>query len=103
MVDEMEAKDLANELNAIFITTSAKGSIGIDELFIKIGKRFLNPKSEINKSEDNSKNQLNNKNINKTNNTIENKKAIKDELDNYKKMNEKLKKELNNQKKITKF
>jgi len=53
MVDEMEAKDLANELNAIFITTSAKGSIGIDELFIKIGKRFLNPKSEINKSEDN--------------------------------------------------
>ena len=39
MVDEMEAKDLANELNAIFITTSAKGSIGIDELFIKIGKR----------------------------------------------------------------
>ena len=55
MVDEMEAKDLANELNAIFITTSAKGYIGIDELFIKIGKRFLNPKSEINKSEDNRK------------------------------------------------
>jgi len=30
MVDEMEAKDLAKELNAIFIQTSAKGSIGID-------------------------------------------------------------------------
>ena len=117
MVDEMEAKDLAKELNAIFIQTSAKGSIGIDELFIKIGKRFLNPESKVNKSEDNSKNQLNNKNINKTNNTIENKKAIKDELDNYKKeiknlkdeldnykkMNEKLKKELNNHEKNNKI
>ena len=117
MVDEMEAKDLAKELNAIFIQTSAKGSIGIDQLFLKIGKRFLNPESEVNKSEDNSKNQLNNKNINKTNNTIENKKAIKDELDNYKKeiknlkdeldnykkMNEKLKKELNNHEKNNKI
>ena len=114
MVFEEEAKELANELSAIFITTSAKNSKGIKELFSKIGKRFLNPESDkINTSEDNNKNKLNNKNMSKTSNIKEDKKIIKDELnnykneikrlkdelDNYKKMNEKLKKELNNHEK----
>ena len=44
-VDENEAKQLANELNAIFQKTSAKESNGIEDLFTKIGEKFLNPKS----------------------------------------------------------
>ncbi len=114
MVVEEEAKKLANELNAIFITTSAKSSKGIEDLFLRIGERFLNPKSDkINNSEDNRKKKLRNKIMNKTPNTKEDKKIIKDdlnnykneikhlkdELDNYRKMNEKLKKELNNHEK----
>ena len=45
-VDENEAKQLAEDLNAIFQKTSAKSSNGIEDLFIKIGKKFLNPKSD---------------------------------------------------------
>ena len=45
-VDEDEVKKLANELNAIFQKTSAKESHGVDDLFIKIGKKFLDPNSE---------------------------------------------------------
>ena len=45
-VDEDEAKKLASELNAIFQKTSAKESTGVEDLFIKIGKKFLKPNSE---------------------------------------------------------
>ena len=45
-VDEKEAKKLADEFNAMFQKTSAKDSTGVEDLFIKIGKKFLNPKSE---------------------------------------------------------
>ena len=46
-VDEDEAKKFADELNAIFQKTSAKESTGIDDLFLKIGKRFIDPKGEM--------------------------------------------------------
>ena len=42
-VEENEGKNLARELGAIFQKTSAKESNGIEELFIKIGKKFLDP------------------------------------------------------------
>ena len=45
-VDETEVKNFADELNAIFQKTSAKSSNGIEDLFVKIGKKFLNPKSD---------------------------------------------------------
>ena len=45
-VDEGEAKELADRLKAIFQKTSAKSSNGVDDLFVKIGKKFLNPKAE---------------------------------------------------------
>ena len=45
-VDEGEAKELADSLKAIFQKTSAKSSNGVDDLFVKIGKKFLNPKAE---------------------------------------------------------
>ena len=37
---------MATELDAIFQKTSAKESHGVEELFIKIGKRFINPKDD---------------------------------------------------------
>ena len=43
-VDEDEGTKLASEYNAIFQLTSAKDSYGIDDLFTKIGKKFLNLK-----------------------------------------------------------
>ena len=45
-VDENEAKNLAVEHKAIFQKTSAKSANGVEDLFIKIGKRFLNPKGD---------------------------------------------------------
>jgi GTPase SAR1 family protein len=38
-VDEDEARSLANELGAIFCSTSAKNSHGIDDLFLQIAKK----------------------------------------------------------------
>ena len=47
-VNKNEGLSLAKELNAIYQLTSAKeASGGIDELFKNIGKKFLNPNSEI--------------------------------------------------------
>ena len=40
---EDEGKNLARELGAIFQKTSAKESNGIEELFTKIGKKFVDP------------------------------------------------------------
>ena len=48
-VKQNEGMELAKELNAIFQKTSAKNEQngGIDELFKNIGKKFLDPNSEI--------------------------------------------------------
>jgi len=42
-VEETEGKELAQELHAIFQKTSAKEATGVEDLFISIGKKFLNP------------------------------------------------------------
>jgi hypothetical protein len=44
-VEENEGKELAKELGAIFQKTSAKESTGVEDLFLKIGKKFINPNS----------------------------------------------------------
>ena len=67
-VDESEAKQLASELNAIFQKTSAKESNGIEDLFTKIGEKFLNPKSDNKPTGQNGKN--NGKNNDDNNNNI---------------------------------
>ena len=46
-VNDAEGKDLAKKLNAIFQRTSAKKGTGVDELFNRLGKHFLNPNSSI--------------------------------------------------------
>ena len=45
-VEENEGKEYAKEVNAIFQKTSAKESTGIEDLFIKIGKRILDSSVE---------------------------------------------------------
>ena len=62
-VDENEGKELAKELNAIFQKTSAKDSNGIEDLFVKIGKKFLNPNSDGSSGNENNRNndKVNNK------------------------------------------
>ena len=42
-VEESEGKKLAKEIGAIFQKTSAKESFGIEDLFIKIGLKFISP------------------------------------------------------------
>ena len=43
-VSIQEGKDLAKDVNAIFRSTSAMKSHGIDELFMAIGNKFVDPK-----------------------------------------------------------
>jgi Fe2+ transport system protein B len=45
-VEENEGKELAKELGAIFQKTSAKESTGVEDLFLKIGKKFINPNAK---------------------------------------------------------
>lgn len=45
-VQETEAKAFAKDIGAIFQTTSAKLSNGVEELFKMIGKKFVNPDAE---------------------------------------------------------
>jgi len=66
-VDEKEAKNLANELNAVFQKTSAKESHGVEDLFIKIGEKILNPNGVNNNDTQNIKNKTNNDNNRKDN------------------------------------
>ena len=42
-VKENEGKALAKEINAIYIRTSAKLNTCIEEMFNRIGKKFINP------------------------------------------------------------
>ena len=46
-VKDDEAKNLAKELNAIFLRTSAKQGTGIDKLFEILGKHYINPEISI--------------------------------------------------------
>ena len=55
-VDEDEARNFAKEVNAIFATTSAKNRSGIDDLFIKIAKKYTGLDAEL--IEDENSNEL---------------------------------------------
>ena len=49
-VPTQEGKDLAKELNAIFMCTSAKDGNGIDDLFKLIAEKFIDPTKNISES-----------------------------------------------------
>ena len=97
-VDDNEAKNLAKELNAIFVKTSAKSSINIEELFIKIGKKFLNKNGENLLNDDGINEDLDEfdtKANNNTNGNMDEIQKLKDEMNKYKELNNELKKEIN--------
>ena len=97
-VDDNEAKNLAKELNAIFLRASAKSSINIEELFIKIGKKFLNKNGEKLLNDDGINEDLDEFDTKANNNTNDNADEIqklKDEMNKYKELNNELKKEIN--------
>ena len=50
-VPEQEAREYAKSIGAIFCLTSAQTNSGIEELFEEMGKKFLDPNSTINESE----------------------------------------------------
>ena len=55
-VTEKEAKEFANQIGAVFQLTSCKESIGIDELFEELGRKYLEKNNLIgNDSENNQK------------------------------------------------
>ena len=56
-VEENEGQQLAKELGAIFQKTSAKESTGVEDLFMNIGKRFINPDSKEGGANSNEKGQ----------------------------------------------
>ena len=76
-VDINEGKELARQLNAIFKSTSALSSKGIDELFLTIGQKFLDPSYAINISISipKSESSNNSKILKKANKKIERKKC----------------------------
>ena len=41
-VDRNDVKEFSNEINAVFKYTSAKQNVSIDELFLELGKNFVN-------------------------------------------------------------
>ena len=97
-VDINEAKNLAKELNAIFVKASAKSSINIEELFIKIGKKFLNKNGENLLNDDGINEDLDEfdaKTNNNTNGNMDEIQKLKDEMNKYKELNNELKKEIN--------
>ena len=54
-VKDDEGKKFAKDINAFFQSTSAKSKQGIDELFEKIGHKFLDPNFDINSIENKEK------------------------------------------------
>ena len=63
VVSLKEGKELAQEINAIFKSTSAMLSHGIDELFKCIGEKYINPSLNTNEDTMNSKEENFRKNI----------------------------------------
>ena len=101
-VFEDDAKKFADEIGAIYQKTSAKVQNGVEELFIKIGKKFLNLKSggsekklndaliknkNLEDEDKKLKNIINKNDISKMNEIN----TIKDEVNRYKLENEALK------------
>ena len=80
-VENEKGEAFAQEIGAIFVSTSAKNNTGIQELFSCIGKKILGIKDNYNNNKNNQ--YLVNEN-----------KQLKAELEKYKKENEKLKEEI---------
>ena len=88
-VNEDEARNFAKENNALFYETSAKNSIGVNELFIGIGKKFYGLDPDLKLKDDNNENERSDSKeqnkINENNNIKLNKEKINDKDNENKK------------------
>ena len=88
-VNEDEARNFAKENNAFFYETSAKNSIGVNELFIGIGKKFYGLDPDLKLKDDNNENERSDSKeqnkINENNNIKLNKGKINDKDNGNKK------------------
>jgi len=88
-VNEDEARNFAKENNALFYETSAKNSIGVNELFIGIGKKFYGLDPDLKLKDDNNENERSDNKeqnkINENNNIKLNKGKINDKDNGNKK------------------
>ena len=64
-VKDEEGKDFAKKINGIFQQTSAKGNTGINELFEKIGNKYLDPNYDSNQIESQQRKEFEQKKIDK--------------------------------------
>ena len=64
-VSEEEGRKFADEINAFFYLTSAKDSIGINELFLEVAKKFNDYKNNNLNSKDLGAKKLSNSSIKK--------------------------------------
>ena len=81
-VEEGEGRKLAEELNAIFKSTSAKNQTGINDLFYAIANKIVDPSYDVNNDDDDDKDDKNDKS-NKGNVKIN--QSVQKEKDNEKK------------------
>ena len=88
-VNEDEARNFAKENNALFYETSAKNSIGVNELFIGIGKKFYGLDPDLKLKDGNNENERSDSKeqnkINENNNIKLNKGKINDKDNGNKK------------------
>ena len=88
-VNEDEARNFAKENNALFYETSAKNSIGVNELFIGVGKKFYGLDPDLKLKDDNNENERSDSKeqnkINENNNIKLNKGKINDKDNGNKK------------------
>ena len=71
-VPEEEGKKFANEIGAVFQLTSCKESVGIDDLFLECGKKYLEANNIVINADKNKNEKIkitSNKNNNNSNNT----------------------------------
>ena len=78
-VDINVAKAYADEINAIFQSTSAQTNMGIDKLFFNLGNKILNPNFDYKTSKEED---LDDKNNNTNNNSNKDKKKEKNDSKN---------------------
>ena len=72
-VSEEKARTFAKEMNAFYESTSAAKNIGIEDLFHKLGRKYIDPNYKTDEDDKNPTNEIKDKSENK----IENKKADK--------------------------
>ena len=81
-VEEKTARDFANEINAIFMYTSAARSVGIDELFHNVGCKYIDPNYKFDQSSiTDTNNDMKNNSENNSNKKTKNEKNKKIKLD----------------------